>query len=63
VVAVTELTYAGQMVIARIYTSTQIMLLVSVGYLAVVLPVIALGRRLQRTPSARSDAAVAMRGA
>jgi polar amino acid transport system permease protein len=52
VVAVTELVYAGQMVIARIYTSTQIMLLVSVGYLAVVLPVIWLGRRLrQRAPS------------
>jgi polar amino acid transport system permease protein len=48
VVAVTELTYAGQMVIARIYTSTQIMMLVSVGYLAVVLPVIWLGRRLQQ---------------
>ncbi len=51
VVAVTELTYAGQMVIARIYTSTQIMMLVSVGYLAVVLPVIWLGRRLQRAPA------------
>ncbi|PXW28659.1 amino acid ABC transporter permease [Paraburkholderia caballeronis] len=52
VVAVTELTYAGQMVIARIYTSSQIMLLVSVGYLAVVLPVIWLGRHLRREPSA-----------
>ncbi|TDV39188.1 polar amino acid transport system permease protein [Paraburkholderia caballeronis] len=52
VVAVTELTYAGQMVIARIYTSSQIMLLVSVGYLAVVLPVIWLGRHLRRAPSA-----------
>ncbi|SDE27805.1 amino acid ABC transporter permease [Paraburkholderia lycopersici] len=51
VVAVTELTYAGQMVIARIYTSTQIMLLLSIGYLAVVLPVIWLGRRLQRSHS------------
>ncbi|EUC15950.1 UNVERIFIED_ORG: amino acid ABC transporter membrane protein 1 (PAAT family) [Burkholderia sp. CF145] len=52
VVAVTELVYAGQMVIARIYTSAQIMLLVSVGYLSVVLPVIWLGRRLrQRAPS------------
>ncbi|MFX7507282.1 amino acid ABC transporter permease, partial [Acinetobacter baumannii] len=37
VVAVTELTYAGQMVIARTYTSSQIMLMVSIGYLAVVL--------------------------
>jgi polar amino acid transport system permease protein len=60
VVAVTELTYAGQMVIARIYTSSQIMLLVSVGYLAVVLPVIWLGRRLKRAPSA--DRAARPRG-
>ena len=55
VVAVTELTYAGQMVIARIYTSTQIMMLVTVGYLAVVLPVIWFGRRLQRAPSMRGS--------
>lgn len=63
VVAVTELTYAGQMVIARIYTSTQIMMLVSVGYLAVVLPVIWLGRRLQRAPSTSRAAPSVMRGA
>jgi polar amino acid transport system permease protein len=50
VVAVTELTYAGQMVIARTYTSTQVMLLVSVGYLAVALPVIYAARRVQRAP-------------
>ena len=50
VVAVTELTYAGQMVIARTYTSTQVMLLVSVGYLAVALPVIYAARRAQRSP-------------
>ncbi|MGF6936115.1 polar amino acid transport system permease protein [Paraburkholderia sp. UCT70] len=50
VVAVTELTYAGQMVIARTYTSTQVMLLVSVGYLAVALPVIYAARRIQRKP-------------
>jgi polar amino acid transport system permease protein len=50
VVAVTELTYAGQMVIARTYTSTQVMLLVSVGYLAVALPVIYAARRMQRKP-------------
>lgn len=50
VVAVTELTYAGQMVIARLYTSTQVMLIVSVGYLAVALPVIYAARRMQRTP-------------
>ncbi|ONN68015.1 amino acid ABC transporter permease [Herbaspirillum sp. VT-16-41] len=50
VVAVTELTYAGQMVIARTYTSSQIMLIVSIGYLAVVLPVLALGKHLSRVP-------------
>jgi polar amino acid transport system permease protein len=49
VVAVTELTYAGQMVIARTYTSSQVMLLVSIGYLAVALPVIYFARRVQRT--------------
>lgn len=50
VVAVTELTYAGQMVIARIYTSAQVMLIVSVGYLAVALPVIYAARRIQHAP-------------
>lgn len=50
VVAVTELTYAGQMVIARTYTSTQVMLLVSVGYLAVALPVIYAARRTLCAP-------------
>jgi polar amino acid transport system permease protein len=50
VVAVTELTYAGQMVIARTYTSTQVIPLVSVGYLAVALLVIYAARRAQRSP-------------
>jgi polar amino acid transport system permease protein len=54
VVAVTELTYAGQMVIARTYTASQIMLLVSIGYLAVVLPVLILGKYLARVPLAIS---------
>jgi polar amino acid transport system permease protein len=53
VVAVTELTYAGQMVIARTYTSTQVMLLVSIGYLAVALPVIHLARRTGRSIATR----------
>ena len=57
VVAVTELTYAGQIVIARTYTSTQVMLLVSVGYLALVLPVIYLSRRSSRFLSARRSGA------
>jgi polar amino acid transport system permease protein len=49
VVAVTELTYAGQLVIARTYTSGQVMLLVSAGYLAVALPVIHHSRRSSRS--------------
>ena len=60
VVAVTELTYAGQMVIARTYTSAQVMLLVSVGYLAVALPVIYAARRAQRSPRRRGVEQVAM---
>lgn len=53
VVAVTELTYAGQLVIARTYTSGQVMLLVSAGYLAVALPVIHLSRRSSRSLATR----------
>ncbi len=53
VVAVTELTYAGQMVIARTYTSTQVMLLVSIGYLAVAWPVIHLARSTGRLVATR----------
>jgi polar amino acid transport system permease protein len=53
VVAVTELTYAGQMVIARTYTSSQVMLLVSVGYLAVALPVIYCARLTLRSRGTR----------
>lgn len=56
VVAVTELTYAGQLVIARTYTSTQIMLLVSIGYLAVVLPVLWLGRHVASAPRGSTPA-------
>ncbi|MFM0715679.1 amino acid ABC transporter permease [Paraburkholderia strydomiana] len=59
VVAVTELTYAGQMVIARTYTSTQVMLFVSVGYLAVALPVIYAARRIQRKPRVPRAAGIA----
>lgn len=59
VVAVTELTYAGQIVIARTYTSTQVMLLVSVGYLAVALPVIYAARRVQRAPRAERASRIA----
>jgi len=56
VVAVTELTYAGQMVIARTYTSAQVMLGVSIGYLAVALPVVHLARRVERSLAARRSA-------
>jgi polar amino acid transport system permease protein len=61
VVAVTELTYAGQMVIARTYTSAQVMLLVSIGYLAVALPVIHFARRAERSLVARRMAVGAAR--
>lgn len=47
VVALTELTYAGQIVIARTYEATQVLLLVSAGYLLIALPLIGLARHLQ----------------
>ncbi|MDB5767145.1 MAG: amino transporter, permease, region, His/Glu/Gln/Arg/opine family domain protein [Collimonas fungivorans] len=53
VVAVTELTYAGQLVIARTYASTQVMLLVSIGYLAIALPVIHFSRSAEQSLLAR----------
>lgn len=47
VVALTELTYAGQIVIARTYEATQVLLLVSAGYLLIALPLIAAVRHLE----------------
>ncbi|CAM3605263.1 amino acid ABC transporter permease [Rahnella bruchi] len=47
VVALTELTYAGQIVIARTYDATQVLLLVSAGYLLIALPLISAVRQLQ----------------
>jgi len=47
VVALTELTYAGQVVIARTYDTTQVLLLVAAGYLLIALPLISLARRLE----------------
>src|SRR5471030_155090 len=44
VVALTELTYAGQVVIARSYEATQVLLLVAAGYLLVALPLVYLAR-------------------
>ena len=55
VVAVTDLTYAGQLVITRTFASTQVLMLVSVGYLAVALPVIFYARRLESTLSAQRN--------
>ena len=59
VVAVTELTYAGQLVITRTFESTQVMMLVSVGYLAVALPVIYYARRLEAALSLQRNARAA----
>ncbi|ADU70463.1 amino acid ABC transporter permease [Pantoea sp. At-9b] len=47
VVALTELTYAGQIVIARTYDATQVLLLVAAGYLVIALPLISAARRLE----------------
>lgn len=47
VVALTELTYAGQIVIARTYDATQVLLLVSAGYLLIALPLIGAVRHLE----------------
>ncbi|MBS0882804.1 amino acid ABC transporter permease [Pantoea sp. JGM49] len=47
VVALTELTYAGQIVIAHTYEATQVLLLVAAGYLLIAMPLIAAARRLE----------------
>ncbi|PKH25293.1 polar amino acid ABC transporter permease [Enterobacterales bacterium CwR94] len=47
VVALTELTYAGQIVIARTYEATSVLLLVAAGYLLVAWPLIWSARRLE----------------
>ena len=47
VVALTELTYAGQIVIARTYEATQVLLLVAAGYLLIAMTLIAAARRLE----------------
>jgi len=46
-VALTELTYAGQIVIARTYEATQVLLLVAAGYLLIALPLMRIARRLE----------------
>lgn len=47
VVALTELTFAGQIVIARTYEATQVLLLVVAGYLLIALPLTTVARRLE----------------
>ena len=47
VVALTELTFAGQIVIARTYEATQVLLLVAAGYLLIALPLTTVARRLE----------------
>lgn len=49
VVALTELTYAGQLVIARTFESTQVLLLVAGGYLLVACPLILAINRLKHS--------------
>jgi polar amino acid transport system permease protein len=48
VVAVTELTYAGQLVIARTFEATPVLALVVAGYLLICWPTLKLARRLER---------------
>jgi polar amino acid transport system permease protein len=48
VVAVTELTYAGQLVIARTYDATPVLAIVVAGYLLICWPTLKLARRLER---------------
>ncbi|MEQ9862812.1 amino acid ABC transporter permease [Pectobacterium cacticida] len=47
VVALTELTFAGQIIIARTYEATQVLLLVAAGYLLIALPLTTFARRLE----------------
>jgi polar amino acid transport system permease protein len=48
VVGVTELAFAGQMVSARTFQASEVLMLVSMCYLVLILPVIALARTLER---------------
>ncbi|MGG2399399.1 amino acid ABC transporter permease [Pseudomonas sp. Z8(2022)] len=47
VVAVTELTYAGQLIVARTYEATPVMIVVVAGYLLICWPILLLVRRLE----------------
>ncbi|SHM05536.1 amino acid ABC transporter permease [Phytopseudomonas punonensis] len=56
VIAVTELTYAGQLIIARTYEATPVMLPIVLGYLLICWPILLLARRLQtRLDRARAN--------
>lgn len=55
VIAVTELTYAGQLIVARTYEATPVMIPIVLGYLLVCWPILLLARRLEtRLSRARS---------
>ncbi|QTF58238.1 amino acid ABC transporter permease [Stutzerimonas frequens] len=55
VIAVTELTYAGQLIVARTYEATPVMIPIVLGYLLVCWPILLLARRLEtRFSRARS---------
>jgi polar amino acid transport system permease protein len=47
VIAVTELTYAGQLIIARTYEATPVMMPIVLGYLLICWPILLLARRLE----------------
>ncbi|MGE7991067.1 amino acid ABC transporter permease [Pseudomonas sp. NPDC089554] len=47
VIAVTEMTYAGQLIVARTYEGTPVMVLVVLGYLLVCWPILFYVRRLE----------------
>ena len=47
VIAVTELTYAGQLIIARTYEATPVMIPIVLGYLLICWPILLLARRLE----------------
>ncbi|EHQ8971270.1 amino acid ABC transporter permease [Klebsiella pneumoniae] len=47
VVALTELTFSGQIIIARTYEATQVLMLVAAGYLLIALPLTSVARRLE----------------
>jgi polar amino acid transport system permease protein len=49
VVAVPELTYSGQLITARTFEATEVLLFVAAGYFVLAAPIILLGRKLQKS--------------